>query len=80
MADVVTQFHDISMQLVNEAIEYAKIGVYNEQTAQNIRAVTIVSQVLQSALLQASAVPRPPPGQIPEPPVEAQAARAARSR
>jgi len=76
MADIVQQYHDVAMQLVNEAIEFAKVGVYNEQTAQNIRSVQIVSQVLQSALLQASAVPRPPPGQMPEPPVEATQARA----
>lgn len=58
MADIVQQFYDISMQLVSECIEYAKGGVFIEETDANIRRVRVVTQVLMSALQQAQ-IPRP---------------------
>jgi hypothetical protein len=58
MADVVTQWHELSMQLVNEAVNYAKLGVFDEETDANIRAVRVTTNILLAALQQAQ-IPRP---------------------
>jgi len=57
-SDVVTQWHELSMQLVNEAVEYAKKGVFDEATDANIRAIRVTTNVLMAALQQAQ-IPRP---------------------
>jgi hypothetical protein len=62
MADSVQTYNDAARVLIEEAIQYAQAGVYNEQAANNIRQVQVITQVLQAALLQGGAIPRPPPG------------------
>jgi hypothetical protein len=65
--DPVGQFHALAMNLVEQAIEYAKAGEYNADVDASIRQVRIVTQVLMSALQQAQiARPFVPPG-IPSP-------------
>jgi hypothetical protein len=59
--DVVAQYHAVSMQLINEAIDYAKNGAYDENVATNIRQIMIVTQVLLAAIAQAQSIPPPPP-------------------
>jgi hypothetical protein len=60
MTDAVSQFHDIAMQLVNDCIDYAKGGAFNEQTDANIRQVRIITSILLAALQQAQ-LPKPRP-------------------
>jgi len=67
---VVDDYNAVASQLITEATKYAQAGVYDEATASNIRSVQVMTQVLQAALLQGSAVPRPPP----QPPGEPAAA------
>ena len=77
MATSVEQFHELTMKLIVEAMEYAKGGVFVEETDANIRAVRINTQVLMSALGQAQ-LSRPPHPLAP--PVETPEATAAKRR
>jgi hypothetical protein len=70
MADnVVTQFRTLGMQLINEALDYAAKGVYDEQTDQNIRDVRGMTQTLLTALqvAQANVARQPTPPFTPPP-------------
>lgn len=58
MSDSVSQFNMLTMQLINECLEYARKGVYDEETNRNINTVRVNTQVLIAALAAAQ-IPRP---------------------
>jgi hypothetical protein len=60
MADL-PSWQDYSRQIVDDCVNYAKNGVWNETTDTNIRQVRVTVQLLQSALSIAAQVQRPHP-------------------
>jgi hypothetical protein len=58
MADMQT-WTDYSRQIIDDCMNYAKAGVWNETTDNNIRTIRVTIQMLQSALSIAGQVQRP---------------------
>lgn len=56
MANIVEEFEQKAMQLVQECVDYAAANEYIEATDTNIRRVRVVTTVLLAALQQANAV------------------------
>jgi len=53
------EFNTIAMDIVNQALDYARGGTYNESIDHAIRGMRVTTNVLMSALQQAQTVQRP---------------------